>query len=435
MLPSTHSTPSRPVAVVGLTCLALLCLISFGEGFKILGTHDSVTKRAHSPSKRNVDSERGSSPVVGPDDSEKFGIPGLPISIPPIIPVPSATAAAAATTAAAGGAGILNPLLSILGGVTSAVPVPLPAATGSGAGGLPIPLLALSSLVPLPEITSLLASLPVPVTPPAVLPSSSAAAADPLGGLGDALGGILGGGAGGGLLDQITASLLAPLASIVADVPAVINDPVAAVGAVQEQVATILDNIPALVTAVPAVVSGLESQLTEVVAQVPDILTAAPDLVGGLQGEVAGILTAVPDIVTALPAAVLSVAAQVGDILSDVPLASAVVPLLTSLEAQVTDVVVNVLPIATSVVGALGDQVVSLLPAPLASVVAPILSSDADAFINEQLTEQPSKCRSFYDGVLELLIKHIYTVKQSQYSLTGRDVCKRCAVKHAHELA
>lgn len=312
-----------------------------------------------------------------------------------VIPLASSLTQAAAPTSTAGssgglGGGLLGSVASILAGATSAAPIvatsnPLVASsteTNAPLGGL---LSALSQVVPVAATSALATAVPAIVTPATTTtagPGGLLAGIGILGNVASVLDGVLGSsvvapaGSGGGLLGQISANVLAPIASIVADPVAILADPTAAVLGLQSQVSAVLDSVPSAVAAGVQLSSNVGGEVADALNATDDVLSSAPDVANSVAGQVGSLLNAAPDLATGLPAAALSAVSQIQALLTAVPdLGDDVTGLLDGLTANLSSAVVNAIPDVTSLAAVVGSQVVSILPPALQPLVSGVLST------------------------------------------------------------
>lgn len=417
MLPSARF--SRPLAIAALTLLALLCLVSLGESLKVLSSASHTERGRHVDPiiKRTWESEQGPSSPNGSqdvgedeflvadnnhnlagnhtvdvddnhDDSKKIGIPGIVSLLPPVISI----------------------AVSILGGVSSAVPVPgnptqpiIPASTDAGLFGSVVSILAGASTAvpvnsgavdsPLGGVLSALSQVGVPsitTTPPA-LPTATPTAAPKgpggllgglhiLGGVASALDGILGSPDNtnanhGGLLGQLSADIVGPIASIAANPASILADPVAAIDNLHSQVSSVFGNLPSAVAAGVQLANNVGGQIADALNATTDILEGDPDIADGVADQVGSLLNVAPNLATGLPAAALSAVNQVESILTAVPnLSFNVTEILGGLQDDLSAAAASAIPEVTSLVSVVGSQVVDILPSPLQTRVPGVLS-------------------------------------------------------------
>lgn len=421
------STPlSRPLAIVALAFLAILCLISVGESLKVIASSPIVVGRYDRGSvavKRNWESEQGPFSLSRPgdldnlvdeidpvnknipdpdvvdaagdsasDDNENLGLPGPPLPNPiatgisiigcwingcqssapalgsptPLVPAPTGDP----------GGGLFPSVLSILAGAPAATSAP---DSGAPLGGL---LSALSQAAPSPDT-------PAPgITAPPAGPTSSGSLLTGLGildGVASALNGILGpqddsDSGGSGLLGQLSANILDPIASIAADPASIIANPAAAISNLQTQVSAVLNSIPSAVAAGIQLASNVGGDLADALNATSDLLDSAPDIAGGVAGQVGSLLNAAPDLATGIPAAALDAVNKVGSVLNEVPgLGDDVNRILGGLKNNISIAVASAVPEVSALAGVVNSQVVGVLPAALQPLVSGAISSLAMA--------------------------------------------------------
>lgn len=416
MLSSARFT--RPLAIAGLTCFALLCLVSLGESLKVLSSASLAQhgKHAHLNIRRSWESEQGPFSLPRPQDDsedegnlvdhdvlredttddkaaagdgEKLSIPGLGTTLPAVnsivasilggvtsaVPVPGNPTQPIIPVSASGG--IFGSVVSILAGAPSAVPVPgSPAAVTGSSGGVDSPLggvLSGLSLVGAPTITA-----------PPTVPTGSGGllgGLHVLGGVASALAGVLGtpdnsNSNKGGLLGQLSADIVGPIASIAADPASILADPAAAINNLQSQVSSVLGNLPSAVAAGVQLANNVGGQIADALNATTDVLDSVPEVAGGVADQVGSLLHAAPNLATGLPAAALSAVSQVESILTAVPdLAGNVTGILSSLQDDLSSAVASAIPEVTSLAGVIGSQIVGILPSTLQPLVSGVLST------------------------------------------------------------
>ncbi|ROV94835.1 hypothetical protein VPNG_09293 [Cytospora leucostoma] len=363
MLPSARFT--RPLAIAGLTCFALLCLVSLGESLKVLSSASLAQRgrNAHPNIRRSWESEQGHASLTRPkdhsedegdlvghnllredtnddkaaaDNGEKLSIPGPGITLP------------AANSIVA----------SIIGGATSAVPVPgnptqpiIPAPASGGIFG---------------SVVSILAGAPSAVP----VPGSPAAATGSSGGVGSPLGGVLSG------LSQVGAPAITAPPTVPTGSASILANPTAAINNLQSQVSSVIGNLPSAVAAGVQLANNVGGQIADALNATTDVLDNVPEVAGGVADQVGSLLHAAPNLATGLPAAALSAVSQVESVLTAVPgLAGNVTGILSSLQDDLSSAVASAIPEVTSLAGVIGSQIVGILPSTLQPLVSGVLSN------------------------------------------------------------
>lgn len=429
MQPLTLSTRSR--AIVVLTFITLLCILSLGESFKALALSSFIghAEGSHQPEKRTWESEL--SPFSGPPDDiddrmkktsvddnlpeeveslrdnisaendyDKFGIPKLSLPIPLPIPIAtplsiiasifgghgSSSAPVPANPTASGvpapvsgsGEGMFGSVLSILAGSPSATPAP--GSDGGSSGPLGGLLSALSQAAPSPDIT-----------PPPTAPTGSGSGSGPLaglsvlGGVASALGGVLDGSDGTdndgvGLLGQLSSNILDPLSSIAADPAAILANPTAAINNLQSQISVVLDGMPSAMAAGLQLASNVGGNIADALNATTNVLEDAPDVAGGVADQVGSLLNAGPALATGLPAAAMSAVDQIGGILNGIPgIGSTVTGLLDGMKDDLANAASNAAPQMSAMAAVVGSQVAGILPTGLQPLVAAAVASQQTA--------------------------------------------------------
>ncbi|ROV95831.1 hypothetical protein VSDG_05159 [Cytospora chrysosperma] len=416
MLPSTRFPQSLAIAV--LTCFALICLVSLGESFKVLS---SATLSAHGRHvdpiiKRTWESEQGPfspprsqdvsenehdlvdsnlSGNVTMDENDDHGKVGIPVlgdatlsavnsivasivgGVSSAVPVPGNPTQPIIPASTDGG--LFGSVISILAGAPSAVPVP--------GGPIPIPTASSGDIdSPLGGVLSALSAVGVPtITAPPAVPTTGSGGIlgglDVLGGVASALDGVLGSPDGtnsnsGGLLGQISADVVGPIASIAADPASILADPAAAISNLQVQVSSVLDSLPSAVAAGVQLANNVGGQIADALNATTDVLDSIPDVAGGVADQLGSLLNAAPDLATGIAAAALSAVNQVESILTAVPgIDGDVTGILDGLQGQLSLAVTSALPEVSSLAGVVGSQVVGILPSTLQPLVAEALST------------------------------------------------------------
>ncbi|KUI70087.1 WSC domain-containing protein 2 [Cytospora mali] len=416
MLPSARF--SQPLAIAGLTCLALLCLVSLGESLKVLssaslaerGRHvDPIIKRTWEselgpfspPPPQDVDkgkedlieSHFSKNDTVGDDDDDdnnkRPGIHELDTTLSAVDSIVASIFSEVSSTApvpgnptqpiipASSDSGLFGSVISILAGPPSAIPVPGgPAATETSAssGGVD---------KPLGGVLSALSQVGVPsITAPPTVPTGSGGLAgglDVLDGVASALDGVLGSpnnSNSGGLIGQLSADIVGPIESLAADTAAIIADPAAAIHSLQSQVSSVLDSLPSAVAAGVQIANNVGGQIAEALNATTDILDRIPDVASGVADQLGSLLNAAPQLATGLPAAALSAVNHVESILTSVPgLGGDVTGILDGLQDDLSLAVVSAIPEVSSLAGVVGTQVVGILPLTLQPLVSGVLST------------------------------------------------------------
>lgn len=407
MQPSAVS--SRPLAIAALICVAILCLVSLGESFKVLTVSSFVRRETAPVVKRNWESELGPFSPGAPGDhgegnegavvdslddhslSESDPANPMPtgdskkLPIPLANPIPVvASILGAPITAPPGsptqppGGGIFGSVVSILAGDNSAAPAPgSPGENGGPLGGV---LSALSQAAP-----SQIQPTPFITAPPAAPTSGSGGLLGGLGvlnGVASALHGVLGSpdesssGGGNGLLGQLSANVLNPIASIAGDTASILADPAAAVNNLQSQVSAVLDSLPSAVAAGVQLAGNVGGDLADALNATGDLLDAAPDVAVGVADQVGTLLNAAPNLATGIPAAALSAVNQVESIMGTASnVGGDVMGVLGGLKNDLSNAVANAVPEVSSLAAVVGSQVVGVLPSGLQPLVSGALSS------------------------------------------------------------
>lgn len=399
MLPSAHF--SRPMAIAGLVSLAFLCLV-----YPLEGLHGKELRAYSSPAldqqlgevgfviKRTRESGHGPSSTGPPEESaedegevaeaeaesstsdsiEGLGVPGLGNPLPPL--GASAVGGSPATAPLPGlpappnaSADLFSSVISILAGAPTVAPAS-PGGTEGALGGL---LSVLSQASPISAGTSGLPA--VPTGSAGLLP-----AVDILGGVAAALDNVLGSSAdgdslGGGLLGQISANIVAPIASIAADPASILANPGAALDNLQIQVSSLLDCLPSAVAVGVQLASNVGEQVADALDATTEVMDSVPDVAAGVADQVGVLLNVAPNLATGLPAAALSAVNQLGSVLdADLDLVGDPTGTLSSLKKELSSAMVNA-PEVTSLAAAVGAHVVGILPPVLQGPVQGVLSS------------------------------------------------------------
>lgn len=424
---------SRPLAMLAIAILTILCVLSVGESFKVI-TSSIIARRddaGNDAVRRSWESEQGPFSPARPDDlhdqldeinpinngvavpneeadvshdsvldgEEKFGIPGLPLPNPIVTAISivgpalgDPTAAPILPSTGAAGGGLFPSVLSILAGSPGATPAPVP---GNPDGSAPLGdlLSALSQAAPSPV-------QPVPaITAPPAAPTGSdglLSGLGVLGGVAAALSGVLGSpddssNDGSGLLGQISANVLGPVASIAADPGAILANPAAAVNDLQSQVSALLDSVPSAVAAGVQLASNVGGDLADALNATTDVLESVPDVADNVAGQVGSLLNAAPALASGIPAAALEAVNKVGAVLDNVPgLAQGFNGILAGLKNDLAVAVVSAAPEVSALAGAVNSQVVGVLPAALQPLVSGALSSLAMAPPSDGLSPSPT---------------------------------------------
>lgn len=416
MLPSTRFPRSLAIAV--LTCFALICLVSLGESLKVLSSSTLSERGRHvNPIiKRTWESEQGPFSPPRPqdvsenehnladsnlpgndtmDENSDHGKVGIPVlgdatlsavnsivasiigGVSSAVPVPGNPTQPIIPASTDGG--LFGSVISILAGAPSAVPVP--------GGPIPIPTASSGDIdSPLGGVLSALSAVGVSsITAPPAVPTTGSGGLlgglDVLGGVASALDGVLGSPDGtnsnsGGLLGQISADVVGPIASIAADPASILADPAAAISNLQIQVSSVLDSLPSAVAAGVQLANNVGGQIADALNATTDVLDSVPDVAGGVADQLGSLLNAAPNLATGIPAAALSAVNQVESILTAVPgIDGDVTGILDGLQGQLSLAVMSALPEVTSLAGVVGSQVVGILPSTLQPLVAEALST------------------------------------------------------------
>lgn len=383
---------SRPLALAGFVYGTLLCIISLGSSLNVFSSPTLAGQpgRIESITKRTWESEQGPFSSGPPQDSvveeedepveadtstsdgpERLGIPGLGNPLPPLNSIVTSVLGGGAVTVPVPGlptppvasGDLFSSVVSILAGAPTAVPAS-PGGTGGALGGL---LSALSQ-----------------VTPVSVAPTGSAGllpAFDVLDGVAAALENVLGSsegsdGLGGGLLGQLSANIVAPVASIADDPASILAHPSAALDDLQSRVSSVLDGLPSAVAAGMQLTSNVGGQIADALDSTTEVLDSVPDVAAGVADQVGSLLNAAPDLATGLPAAALSAVNQVESVLaSDPDGVGDLTGILGGLKNELSSAMVNAVPQVTSLAAAVGADVVDVLPPVLQGPVQGVLSS------------------------------------------------------------
>ncbi|KAG8167016.1 hypothetical protein KVR01_002705 [Diaporthe batatas] len=397
LLPSAHL--SRRLAIAGLLLLALLCLAYPREDVHSRDSRVySSPALAHQPGevglvvKRTWESEQGPFPAGpregGAEDerivtetavsaglsTERLGIPGLGNPLPPLgASVVGGSAAAAPLpglpTPPIASADLFSSVISILAGA----PTVAPASPGEAGGALEGLLSVLSQVSPLPAGT----------TVPPVVPTGSGGlipAVDVLGGVAVALDHVLGSSSGGGsldggVLDQLSADIVAPFASIAADPASVLANPSAALDDLQGRVSSFLGCLPSAVAVGVQLASNVGGQIADALNATTEVLDSVPDVAAGVADKIGFLLNAAPNLATGLPAAALSAVNQLGSVLdADPDLVGDPNGTLSGLKKELSSALVDARSGVTSLAAAAGAHVVGVLPPVLQGPVQDVLS-------------------------------------------------------------
>ncbi|KAL2285247.1 hypothetical protein FJTKL_08451 [Diaporthe vaccinii] len=383
---------SRPLALAGFVYATLLCIISLGSSLKVFS---SPTLAGQSGLvgpiiKRTWDSEQGPFSGGPPQDSvveeegepakvdtstsdgpERLGIPGLGNPLPPLNSIVTSVLGASTVTVPVPGlptpsvasGDLFNSVVSILAAAPTAAPTS-PGGNGGPLGGL---LSALSQ-----------------VTPVSVVPTASAGllpALDVLGGVAAALDNVLGSsedndGLDGGLLSQLSANVVAPVASIAADPASILAHPSTALDNLQSRVSSVLDSLPSAMAAGIQLTNNVGGQIADALDATTEVLDSVPDVAAGVADQVGSLLNAAPNLATGLPAAALSAVNQVESVLATDPdVVGDLTGILGGLKNELSSAIVNAVPEVTSLAAAVGAHVVDVLPPVLQGPVQGVLSS------------------------------------------------------------
>lgn len=396
MLPSALF--SRPLAMAGLTYVAFLCLVSLGESLWVFSPPAPAGQpgRVESVVKRTWESEQGPFSTGTKEESvqegaaaeadastgdgpERLGVPGLGNPLPPLDSIAASVLGGSAGTGPVPGlpippipsGGLFSSVISILAGA----PTSGPTSPGGNSGPLGGLLSALSQVTPASAGT--ITGLPViPTVSAGLLP-----AFDVLGGVAEALDNILGSsgdndGVGGGLLGQLSANVVAPVASIAADPASILAHPSAALDNLQSQVSSVLDSLPSAVAAGVQLASNVGGQIADALDATAEVLDSVPDAAADVAEQVGSLLDAAPNLATGLPAAALSAVDKVESVLAaDPDLVGDFAGILGGLRKELSSAMVNAVPEVTSLAAAVGGHVVDVLPPVLQGPVQGVLSS------------------------------------------------------------
>lgn len=372
--------------------MIFLCIVSLGSSLTVCSSPTLAEQpgRADSIIKRTWESEQGPFSDGPPEDSiveeedgpaevststsgspERLGIPGLGNPLPPLKSIVASVLGGSAVTVPVPGLptppatsdDLFSSVISILAGPPTAVPTS-PGGNGGALGGL---LSALSQ-----------------VTPVSVAPTASAGllpAFDVLSGVAAALDNVLGSSEdsnslGGGLLGQLSANIVAPIASIAADPPSILANPSAAIDSLQNHVSSVLDSLPSAVAAGIQLTSNVGGQIADALDRTTEVLDSAPDVVAGVADQFGSMLDAAPKLAIGLPAAALSAVNQVESVLAADPGVNGdLTGILGGLKKELSSAVANAVPEVTSLAAAVGAPVVDVLPPVLQGPVQGVLTS------------------------------------------------------------
>jgi hypothetical protein len=270
--------------------------------------------------------------------------------------------------------GVFSSVVSILAG--AGAPAATPASPEEDGGALGELLSVLSQLSPLSAGVSTTGLPVVPTASAGLLP-----AFDVLGGVAEALDDVLGSsegdsGLGGGIMGQLSANIVAPLASIAADPVSILSNPSAALDNLQSQVSSVLDSLPSAVAVGVQLTSNIGGQIADALDATAEVLDSVPDVAAGVADQVGSLLNAAPNLATALPAAALSAVNRLGSVLAaDPDLAGGATEALDGLKKDLSSAIVHAVPEVTSLAAAVGATVVDILPPVLQGPVQEVLSS------------------------------------------------------------
>ncbi|KAK7706488.1 hypothetical protein SLS63_013952 [Diaporthe eres] len=384
---------SRPLALAGFVYATVLCIISLGSSLKVFSspTLAGQSGLVGPVVKRTWDSEQGPFSGGPPQDSviveeegqpakvdtstsdgpERLGIPGLGNPLPPLNSIVTSVLGGSTVTVPVPGlptppvasGDLFNSVVSILAAAPTAAPTS-PGGNGGPLGGL---LSALSQ-----------------VTPVSVVPTASAGllpAFDVLGGVAAALDNVLGSSEDndsldGGLLGQLSANVVAPVASIAADPASILAHPSAALDNLQSRVSSVLDSLPSAMAAGIQFTNNVGGQIADALDATTEVLDSVPDVAAGVADQVGSLLNAAPNLATGLPAAALSAVNQVESVLATDPdVVGDLTGILGGLKNELSSAIVNAVPEVTSLAAAVGAHVVDVLPPVLQGPVQGALSS------------------------------------------------------------
>lgn len=391
---------SRPWAIAGLAYVALLYLVSLGESLQIFsfpaltgqpGRVDPIIKRtweseqspfSTAPLEDSAEEENGPAEVETStgDGPERLGIPGLGNPLAPLNSIIASVLDGSAVTVplpdlptpTITSGDLFSSVVSILAGAPTVLSTS-PGGTDGTLGGL---LSALSQVSPVSVATST-------TGPPVVTAGSTGLlpAFDVLGGVAVALDNVLGSSEddesiAGGLLDQLSANIVAPIASIADNPASILADPIEALDNLQSQVSSVLDSLPSAVAAGFQLTGNVGGQIADALDATTEILDSVPDVAAGVADQVGALLNAAPNLATGLPAAALSAVNQVESVLAaDPDLVGNLTGIVGGLREELSSAIVNAVPEITSLAAAVGARVVDVLPPVLQSPVQGVLSS------------------------------------------------------------
>lgn len=400
MLPPAHFL--RPLAVAGLTYVAILCLVYprgslHGEDPLVYsspalarqpGGVGPVVKRtweseqgpfSTGPQEQSVEDEGvvAEAEASTDDGIEMLSIPGPGNPLPPL--APSVLGGSAVTAPIPGlptpptpSGDLFSSVISILAGAPTAAPNS-PGGNDGALGGL---LSVLSQVGPLSAAASTTGLPVVPTGSAGFLP-----AFDVLSGVAAALDDVLGSSddnnsLGGGLLGQLSANIVAPIASIAADPASILADPSAALDSVQSEVSSVLDSLPSAVAAGVQLSSNIGGQIAGALDATTEVLDNVPGVAAGMADQFGPLLNAGPDLASGLPAVALSAVNQLESVLAAAPdLVGDPTGTLSGLKQELSSAMVNAVPELTSLAAAVGGHVIDVLPPVLQGPVQGALSS------------------------------------------------------------
>lgn len=383
---------SRPLALTGLHCLIFLCIISLSSSLEVFSppTLAGQPGRAELFIKRTWESEQGPFSDTPPQDSdieedgelakvdtstsdspERLGIPGLGNPLPPLNSIVASVLSGSGVTVPIPGlptppvtsGDFFSSVISILSGAPTAVPTSH-GGNGAALGGL---LSALSQVTPVSV---------VPTASPGLLP-----AFDVLGGVAAALDNVLGSSEdndslGGGLLGQLSANIVAPLASIAADQASILSDPSAALDNLQSHVSSVMDSLPSAVAAGIQLTSNVGGKIAGVLNLTTEVLDVAPEVLAGVADGLGSVLGAGREMASRLPAAALSAVDQVESVLTAGPHVDGdLTGVLGGLKNKLSSAIANAVPEVTSLAAAVEGPVIDALPPVLQGPVQGVLTS------------------------------------------------------------
>ena len=385
--------------MASLACVALLYLISLGKSLRISsspalagqpGGAEPILKRtweseqspfSAAPPQDSAEEENGLAEVETSTSNgpERFGILGLSNPLPPLNSIVASVLDKSAVTVPSPdpptpiitSGDLFSSIVSILAGAPTVLPTG-PGGNGGALGGL---LSALSQVTPVSVGTSTTGLPVVPAGSTGLLP-----AFDVLGGVAAALDNVLGSSEdesiAGGLLGQLSAKIVAPIASIADNPASILAHPSAALGNLQSQVSSVLDSLPSAVAVGFELTGNVGGQIADALDATTEVLDSVPDVAAGVADQVGALLNAAHNLATGLPAAALSAVNQVDSVLAaDPDLVGDLTGIVCGLREELSSVIVNAVPEITSLAAAVEGHVIDVLPPVLQDPVQGVLSS------------------------------------------------------------